>query len=88
MMVATREVQMNRENEVHFAEAAGEPCRQTRLKICVSTQHEDTGVPSVDSDCEVIEYNRDCGYAMWVDSVYVRDFTDSVLETIPGTLTS
>jgi hypothetical protein len=35
---------------------------------------------------EVVEFEGEAGEAEWADSVFVRDFTDSILETKPSQL--
>jgi hypothetical protein len=35
---------------------------------------------------EVVEFDEEAGESEWADSVFVRDFTDSILETKPSQL--
>lgn len=36
--------------------------------------------------CEVVEYDEPTGQQEWSDSLFVQDFTDSVLATTPAAL--
>jgi hypothetical protein len=42
-------------------------------------EHSTSQVPG----CEVIEFDELSGQQKWLDSVFVQDFTDSVLATTP-----
>ena len=58
-----------------------------RLEINLPDQANELVRPPMKADCEVIEFDPESGDAAWKDSVYVQDFTDSVLQTLPAPLT-
>lgn len=37
-------------------------------------------------DCQVVEFDDKTGQKKWSEAVFVQDFTDSVLDTLPGEL--
>ena len=72
---------MNNQNQFGIA-----PCAQVVEELAVGkTETAKNAVPPVPG-CDVIEYDEPTGQQEWSDSLFVQDFTDSVLATTPATL--
>lgn len=50
-------------------------------KVRLNSPEWDDDVAQPRTECEVVEYDAENGQAQWDDSVFVQDFTDSVLST-------
>ena len=77
---------MKHQQMVRSQEIEADPCEAVRREVNLSGQAVDIDPPNLAADCEVIEYDPESGDAAWQDSMYVQDFTDSVLQTIPAPL--
>jgi len=75
---------MNRDSAKRALAGKATGCAAQRAELGAADAASDPPAPQ--ADCEVRELDADVGQALWDALVYVQEFTDSVLDTLPGPL--
>ncbi len=58
--------------------------KKAATTLVLPSDDKDAPPPFVDS--EVVEFQGDDGWKQWQDSVFVEEFTDEAMQTVPGEL--